>query len=171
MSFVAPASPGRLPDVEDGVSIELARVRDAIALAAMSRDEVEAGLSWRWTPRAIARAVQAPETEVVLARRDGALAGFGILELGHETAHLVLFAVAPEHRRRGVGRALFEWLHPLAVNAGLGRIRLEVRSRNHEGQAFYRKLGFEPARRLQGYYQGVEDAVEMILRLSPHPAR
>lgn len=148
------------------VSIELARVRDAVALARMSRDEVEMGLRWRWTPRRIATAIQAPDTEVVLARRAGQIAGFGILELGLDSAHLVLFAVAPAHRRRGVGRALFEWLQPLAVNAGLGQIRLEVRSDNLDGQSFYRKLGFEPFRTLRGYYQGVEDAVEMVLSLA-----
>lgn len=147
------------------VRLELARMKDAVPLASLSREEVEYGLEWRWTPRRIARAIQDPETEVLLARIDEAVAGFAVLELGVESAHLVLFAVSPAHRRQGVGRALFTWLQPLAVNAGLGHVHLEVRHHNQGAQDFYRKLGFRAQRLVPGYYQGVEDAVRMVLPL------
>lgn len=154
------------------LTVEPARVCDAAAIGRLSRDEVERGLSWRWTASAVVRAMREPETEVVVARCAGdVVAGFGIMKLGRSHAHIALFAVSPDHRRRGVGRAIFEWLRPLAVNAGLLQIRLEVRVANLQAQRFYRNLGFEPGRIRPGYYSGIEGALEMALPLDRRQVR
>ena len=56
------------------------------------------------------------------------LAGFGIMKYQDTDAHLMLFAVAPEFRRRGIGNALMDWLETSAITAGIELIWLEAES-------------------------------------------
>ncbi len=80
-------------------------------------------------------------------------------------AHLVLLAVEPTFRNRGIGNQLLQWQLLCAQNAGLADISLEVRAGNPTAQLFYKSAGFKRIRTLKRYYCGVEDAFRM--RLSP----
>ncbi|GAB4213840.1 MAG: GNAT family N-acetyltransferase [Rhodoferax sp.] len=50
--------------------------------------------------------------------------------------------VAPSHRGRGVGRALFEAVEALARARGACKLTLEVLSGNLPAQTLYRRMGF-----------------------------
>jgi ribosomal protein S18 acetylase RimI-like enzyme len=76
-----------------------------------------------------------------------------------------LLAVAPEHRRQGVGSQLMDWLTTTAIEAGIFRINLEVRTQNDAARRFYERLGFDQLGVVQGYYQGREAALRMSRRL------
>ena len=52
------------------VTLRLARARDAQALAEMSRDLVEIGLAWRYTPRRMAALIRDPQTVTLMACYD-----------------------------------------------------------------------------------------------------
>jgi ribosomal protein S18 acetylase RimI-like enzyme len=80
-------------------------------------------------------------------------------------AHLNLLAVATAHRRQGLGSQLIRWLTATAIEAGVFRINLELRTNNSHARDFYASLGFEPAGVIQGYYQGREAALRMTRRL------
>ena len=60
---------------------------------------------------------------------------------GHRGA-INYLAVAPEHRRRGLGRAIMAEAERLLRAAGCPKINLLVRTTNHEVIAFYRRLGY-----------------------------
>lgn len=143
----------------------LARRADAEYIAVMSRDLIEHGLGWSWTPRRVLRSIGARDSQVVVARRERRIAAFAIMHFGEEVAHLNLLAVAPAHRRQGLGRCLIEWLCATAVTAGVFRIDLEVRAGNETARAFYQRLGFASLELVPGYYQGVEAALRMTRRL------
>jgi ribosomal protein S18 acetylase RimI-like enzyme len=51
-------------------------------------------------------------------------------------------AVAPEHRRRGYGRAIVAAAERLLREAGCPKINLQVRTSNREVIEFYRRRGF-----------------------------
>ncbi len=91
-----------------------------------------------------------------------AIMGFRFL---HGEAHLLLLAVDPAARRRGVGLALWRWLETLARRGGISRVELEVRAANAGGRAFYRALGFREVARLRGYYENREDALQLAADL------
>ncbi len=97
------------------------------------------------------------------------IAAFAIMHFGDEVAHLNLLAVAPRYRRQGLGRQLMEWLTQTAVEAGIFRINLELRTHNDQARAFYESLGFVPRGVVQGYYQGREAALRMSRRLAKDP--
>ena len=132
-------------------------------MARMSRRLIERGLVWRWTGPRISDALRDAETASVAARDGGGLLGFALMqyEFSCREAHLLLLAVAPRVRRRGLGRALLDWLEKLARVGGILRVGLEVRADDPGAQAFYRQLGYREIDRLPGYYQGRVDAVRM----------
>lgn len=126
------------------VAVRLARRADAAAIAALSRDEVEQGLPWRWRAERIAAAIADADTNVAVAdgAAPGTLAGFGIMVYRDTSAHLLLFAVHPARRRSGVGSALLGWLEAVARTAGIARIRLEARQDNAAARGFYGRHGY-----------------------------
>ena len=151
------------------LTLRLARPAEATAIAGLSRDLIEYGLPWRWTPMRIAASIGAAEVNVLVARIHGKIAGFAIMRYGEDDAHLDLLAVAPPYRRSGVGRQLLEWLEKCAVVAGIFSVALEVRAGNEGAQRFYERLGYHTLAHLPGYYQGVEAALRMGRDLSCRP--
>jgi len=152
------------------ITIRLAEPKDAQAIAVMSRDFIEAGLGWKYDAARVLRAIRDPETLAVVACEGakagrGAIAGFAILEMGEERAHLVLLAVRPAHRRQGIGERLLEWLLESARTAGMASIHLELRSGNDAGRRFYRAMGFYETVLVPGYYRGGEGRKEGALRM------
>jgi ribosomal-protein-alanine N-acetyltransferase len=141
--------------------IRLARPGDARRIAMMSREWVEHGLDWRWTPPRILAAMRDPAINVAVACERGELAGFGIMQYKDDEAHLLLLAVDGRQRRRGIGAALMAWLEATALTAGTGLIYLEARSRNTDARAFYRKLGYIEIMSVRGLYSDREDGVRI----------
>lgn len=127
----------------------------------MSRQFIETGLGWSWTPARVAASVRDRETNVIVAESSAGLLGFAIMTYGDETAHLTLLAVREGQRRRGLGSILLRWLEATALDAGVGRIRLETRAGNQAAIGFYGAKGYRAVRRLTGYYRGIEDALRL----------
>jgi ribosomal-protein-alanine N-acetyltransferase len=142
--------------------IRLATPQDAALIAEMSRDYVEHGLGWSWTPARVLAAVNHQATNVAVA---GDLVGFGIMHYGDDSAHLALLAVRPARQRCGLGTLLLEWLEKPARVAGIECLRLEARADNPSAIAFYRRQGYREAGRIAGYYRGSIDAVRLEKRL------
>jgi ribosomal-protein-alanine N-acetyltransferase len=147
--------------MRDVIELRLARVVDAESIAMMSRDLIEAGLGWSWTPSRIVRSIRCRDTTVLVAAEQGRVMGFAIMKYGANEAHLTLLAVKPERRRTGLGRRLVRWLEQAALVAGTPLIHLEMRASNRGALTFYRKLGYRKVACLRGYYQGRESAIRM----------
>lgn len=145
--------------------IRLATPAEAPAIARMSRDMIEFGLPWTWTERRVDHAIRDRATNVAVALRRDRLQGFGIMQYGDNTAHLVLLAVRPEMRHQGWGGRLTRWLEATAQMAGIGRVQVEARADNHNAIAFYQRLGYARSGTVTGYYQGEVDAVRLEKRL------
>mgnify|MGYP001549923450 CR=1 FL=1 len=142
-------------------SIRLAVRSDSLPIARMSRDLIERGLGWSWTPLRVQRSIGDAATNVAVACMQGNAVGFGIMKYHDDEAHLLLLAVQRACTRRGVGAALVAWLERCALTAGIGQVYLEARAANAEARAFYRRLGYEEIQVVPGYYQGLEASVRM----------
>ena len=149
--------------------IRLATLDDAPRIGAMSRDLIEHGLHWRWTPSSIRRCIRSADTNVAVAPSEHGIAGFAVMQYKDDEAHLILLGVDPAHRRRGVGSALMAWHETAALTAGIGTIYIEARANNSGTRAFYRRLGYHEVQRVRGYYEGVEDAVRFAKDLWSAP--
>jgi ribosomal-protein-alanine N-acetyltransferase len=141
--------------------IGLAVISDVFPIAQLSRDAVERGLSWSWTPPRVMRCLRDAESNVVVARQAGRLCGFAIMKYADDDAHLLLLAVHPAQRRQGIGSALLAWLETTVQVAGLGAVMLEARADNRTARDFYASKGYTIVGRHEGYYEGVVDAVRL----------
>lgn len=153
------------------ITLRLAQESDAGAIAAMSRDLIEAGLGWSYRPERIVRLIRDRDTIALVADRQGAPAGFAIMGFGDERAHLVLLAVHPAQHRQGIARRMMDWLVESAVAGGIASLHLELRAGNAAARAFYRGMNFTETQFVSGYYRGAESAIRMerVLRVSEAP--
>lgn len=97
----------------------------------------------------------------VVAYLMGELVGYAGSMYAADEAHVTNIAVAPEFRRRGVGRVLLHALACEAVARTMASLTLEVRVGNQAAQDLYREFGFAPAGVRQRYYENSEDALVM----------
>jgi len=79
--------------------------------------------------------------------------------------HITLVAVAPQHRRRGLGRLVLQGLLAAGRQGGAERATLEVASGNGAARALYAGFGFREAGIRHGYYRNGDDALIQWLKL------
>ena len=148
-------------------TLRLARPSDARVMAEMSRDLIESGLEWRYTPRRMAALIDDAESSALVAGDASGIQGFAIMQFGDERAHLSLLCVRPGQRRLGIARCLHHWLVDSARVAGSASIQLELRADNAVALLFYQRLGFTERQTVPNYYGGHLAARRMVLQLRP----
>ena len=147
-------------------ALELARPADAARIALLSRNLIEHGLPWAWTPGRVKRCIAARDYVVLAARLPGLVCGFAVMQYLDRHAHLCLLGVSPDYRRRGIGRNMLLWLEKTARVAGTFQVVLEVREFNQGAVVFYEKLDYEQSRLLPSYYAPTENAIRMTRDLT-----
>lgn len=163
------------------MNLRPARLADAPAMARLSRDLIESGLAWRYTPPRMAALIADRDTAAVVAdgraderaddcgddtaARARGVRGFAVMQFGDTHAHLTLLCVQPSCQRQGLGRGLIAWLLASARVAGIESIRLELRDDNAAALAFYRQLGFTQTQWVPAYYDARIAARRMTLQL------
>lgn len=116
-----------------------------------------------WNRRQVADALSMPSTHALVVDADGELlpegiasaraaAGFVLSRHVLDEEELLLIAVIPGARRRGIGAILINRLFEAAATRGITRIYLEMR-RGNPALALYHKLGFEPIGERPNYYR------------------
>src|SRR5262245_60307167 len=117
-----------MPLLKDKPLIEFARHSDAIEIATMSKNDIEHGLGWKYTPQRIGQLIGDRSKNVVVARVGSKLAGFGIMTYRDDQANLDLLAVKQRFRRMKIGTQLVHWLVAVALTAGASNIFIQVRA-------------------------------------------
>lgn len=106
-----------------------------------------------WTLPQLAGIMTMPGTWLTIARLDAAPLGFALVRSVLDECELLLLAVDPAWRRRGIGGALLRDSLSTARRRGITSMNLEVRAANNAVQ-LYEKAGFEYVHRRPGYYRG-----------------
>ena len=108
---------------------------------------------------------------------DGTIAGYGIVAMGADEAHLLNLCVRADLRGRGLGRRMLLLLVERARASGAEAVFLEVRPSNPGAIALYESEGFVRVGLRKGYYQAVggrEDALvlkrDLLAGRHPPPA-
>jgi ribosomal-protein-alanine N-acetyltransferase len=93
----------------------------------------------------------------------GGLRAYCAFRLVLDDMDVMTVAVAPDERRRGLGRWLLAFAMGQAARAGARRAHLELRAGNREALALYESLGFRRVGVRREYYrQPVEDALVLV---------
>jgi [ribosomal protein S18]-alanine N-acetyltransferase len=119
-----------------------------------------------WSSPEFAALLENPLTFLLVEGDAGFLMGRAVAG----EAELLTLAVAPEARRRGLGRRLVARFGYQARLRGADEAFLEVSSLNTGALALYAAAGFGGAGRRRGYYGPGNDAVVLRQRLTPRPA-
>lgn len=106
-----------------------------------------------WTLGQLAGIMAMPGTWLTIARVDAAPLGFALVRSVLDECELLLLAVDPAWRGRGIGRTLLEHSLATARRKGIRSMNLEVRASN-SALSLYEKAGFEYVHRRPGYYRG-----------------
>jgi ribosomal-protein-alanine N-acetyltransferase len=106
-----------------------------------------------------------------LAETAGAVCGCAGMWVVLDECHIMTIAVAPEHRRSGIGAMLLMKLMDEARLRGASRWFLEVRASNAPAIGMYEKFGFKTIDVRKAYYENnKEDAVIMMKEDRPAPS-
>ena len=113
-----------------------------------------------WTQSQCAGILPMAGVSLMLAhdRASGEAVGFSLVRSIVGESELLLLAVAPDHRRRGIGRELLQQFLDSARADGVTRAHLEVRDGN-PAIHMYRRAGFEPIGRRRNYYRGADGSL------------
>ena len=155
-----------LADIQPRLAVD----DDVDAIAILSRDLIEHGMPWGWQSARVRKCIKASDTNVVAAGPKGSPVGFGIMKYQDDEAHLLLFAVATNHQRRGIGSSLLLWLEDVARIAGARRVQVEARRENEAARCFYNEHGYHEWALERGMYRAAVDGVHLekwLVQVSP----
>lgn len=121
-----------------------------------------------WSVQAFAELLDAPEVFGLIA--DG---GFALARAAAGEAELLLVAVEPNARRRGLGRFLLRAVLEAAAARGAGGMFLEVAADNAAALALYAGEGFARVGVRRGYYArpGAAPVDALVMRRALNSAR
>ena len=136
-----------LDSYEDGERNALA---DAMEVMAQAFDPA---YGEAWTLPQLSGVMMMPGPWLTSARVDAAALGFALVRSVLDECELLLLAVHPTWRGRGIGRELLIDSLKTARRRGIKSMNLEVRSSN-SAIKLYEKTGFEYVHRRPGYYRG-----------------
>jgi len=112
-----------------------------------------------WTRRQVGDSLAFPHTHYLLIGPDGLpprddepAAGFTLVRAAPGEEELLLIAVRPDHRGRGLGRKLLDRVFAEARGRGAERVFLEMRF-NNPAARLYEAAGFAPIGRRKDYYR------------------
>ncbi|WP_338865892.1 ribosomal protein S18-alanine N-acetyltransferase [Myxococcus stipitatus] len=153
------------PRLSHGFSIRRMTMDDLAAVMALE----QAAFKNPWSAELLKRELEHEWSTILLVEEPREtvpplLLGLAIFWIVHDEVHVLNVATAPQHRRRGVARAVMEEV----LERGRGRrcslATLEVRKSNEAAIQLYRSFGFRPVGIRPNYYADErEDAVVMVL--------
>ena len=144
MSSAAPA-----PRIE----IALAGASELDAVMATMATAFDPAFGEAWTRPQCEGILGLPGVWLLIAREAGRTAGFALARAIVDEAELLLLAVPPAMRRRGIGSMLLEAVAAGAATREATRLHLEMRD-NNPARALYAGAGFVEVGRRRAYYRG-----------------
>lgn len=130
-------------------ALRILGLADAADLAKLHKAAYEQA----WSETALAGSLGEPGTLCIgQADKDNALVSFALFQTVGETAELLMIAVAPGHRRRGLAGELLTRALPHLTARGCARLQLDVAEDNDAALALYHGLGFVHDGRRKAYY-------------------
>ena len=108
-----------------------------------------------WNAAQLAGMVSMPGAWLTLARFDAATLGFTLMRSIFEESELLLLAVDPGWRGKGIGAALLRDCIDAARPRGITSMHLEVRATN-SAISLYEKAGFRHVNSRRDYYRGAD---------------
>ena len=118
----------------------------------------------RWSRDAIKRELSLSYSRGYVVECNGKIAAYSFVWILQKEAVIMTFAVAPEFRRKGVGKLLLKHIIE-SLPKQVTSISLDVRKSNIPAIRLYRSAGFRIVNERPKFYSDKETALFMELRL------
>ena len=128
-------------------------VRDLDRIDRVMADAFDPRFGEAWSRNQVIGILAVPGVWLTIAELNGRAVGFALVRGVIDEAELLLLAVAPDARRRGVGAALLRSVIADCAARGIVSVHLEVRDGN-DAVKLYRKSGFSKVGERRDYYRG-----------------
>ena len=135
------------------IEIISASADNLAAVMTVMREAFDPVFGEAWTQPQCESILAMPGSWLVVAMDDGNPAGFALTRSAIFEAELLLIAVRPCFRRRGIGRQLLARVFGDCQSANVECVHLEVRADN-VATAFYEQQGFVRVGIRKNYYRG-----------------
>ena len=137
-----------------------------------------ASFEWWWSESDFINCLRTRNCIGLVAEYNEKVIGYMVYELHKRRYHVLNFAVHPEYRRKGIGKAmvadiqrkLWSDSNVACVERRRTAILLEVRERNLDAQLFWRQCGFRYVRTLRGFYDDTSEDAYQMAHYSVEPA-
>ena len=126
---------------------------DIATLNAIMADAFDPRFGEAWTPSQCLGMIALPGVWFSIAWSGTRPAGFALARAVADEAELLLIAIRPAMRRRGIGTALLRSIVADSRERGAQNLHLEVRA-NNEAVRLYRNEGFDKVGERRDYYRG-----------------
>jgi len=117
-----------------------------------------------WTQGMFRQEMHNGTSHFYLGFQDDALVAYGGFWLVLDEAHITKVTVAADHRGRGLGGELMQFLERRATRLGATSMRLEVREQNQVARRLYTNLGFRAVGLRHGYYAKTNETAVVMMR-------
>lgn len=132
-------------------------VKDAVGvvdqMVALAERSFPAEYGEAWNARQMASMIALPSVAIYTATTNNSMVGFAITRTIVDECELLLIAVDPAHRRKGIAVQLIDRLTTDARSAAITKLFLEMRDGNG-AERLYGRQGFEQIGRRINYYRG-----------------
>lgn len=135
------------------VELRAGGVGDLALLETIMAEAFDPRFGEAWTRGQCLGILAMPGVWLTIAMVDREAAGFALSRGVADEAELLLLAVRPARRRRGVGTALLRAMLAHAQATGVAHVHLEVREGN-EAVKLYQTTGFAKVGERRNYYRG-----------------
>ena len=128
-------------------------IRDLDRIDRLMADAFDPRWGEAWTRNQVIGILSVPGVWLTIAELNGRAVGFALTRGVLDEAELLLLAVIPEVRRKGIGAALLRSVVADSVVRGIASLHLEVRDGN-DAIKLYRNSGFSKVGERRDYYRG-----------------
>lgn len=146
------------------IRVATARVGDLAAVMRVMEAAFDPAYGEAWSAAQLLTLFALPSARVALAWEGDQPCGFSAARIAGPESELLLLAVDPAARGRGVGRLLMDDWQQWAATEGADDYFLEMRADN-DAVHLYERAGFSECGRRPAYYRGgdgvVRDAITM----------
>ncbi len=150
--------------MSDPIRIATARIADVSAVMRVMEAAFDPAYGEAWSTAQLLTLFALPSARVSIAWDGETACGFSAARIAGPESELLLLAVDPDARGRGVGRMLMDDWQAWATEEGADEYFLEMRADN-DAVHLYRNAGFSECGRRPRYYRGadgvIRDAVTM----------
>lgn len=115
-----------------------------------------------WSENALEESIRSPYSHFFVYEEEGVAVGYmGLYAVAGEGS-VTNVATHPDHRKKGIGKALVDNALEVGRSLGLEYMTLEVRLSNEPAQRLYEKCGFQTVGTRRNFYSSPkEDAIIM----------